>query len=694
MSLFLQMMSEAEAKVELERLAKLIAHHDALYYQKDAPEISDGDYDQLRIRNSELEKLFPHLVRSDSPSKRVGTSMAQSRFAKVTHLKPLLSLDNAFSPEDVSDFHDRVVRFLKLPDDASIAWVAEPKIDGLSASLLYEDGVLVRGATRGDGQVGEDITANLKTISSIPHLINHPGFPKTIEIRGEVYMSHADFQALNARREARGEEPFANPRNAAAGSVRQLDSTITADRSLGFFAYSSDDAGAFGVKTHSDFLELLETVGFHTNPLAKRCESIDDLLKYYEDLKTQRGSLKYDIDGIVYKIDSLEWQARLGHSTRAPRWAIAHKFPAEQVITRLNAITIQVGRTGTLTPVAELEPVNVSGVVVSRATLHNADELVRKDVRVGDWVVVQRAGDVIPQVVEVVLSKRDPQSQVYAFPHTCPVCGSHAVRKEGEVAFKCTGGLICGAQSALRLRHFVSRHAFDIEGLGDKHIHAFFDEGLIRSPADLFTLEARDRESLTPLRNREGWGKQSAQNLFDAITKRKIIPLHRFIYALGIPQVGQATAKLLARVYGSYSKWREAMILAADPDSEAYRDLTTIDGIGASMAQDLTDFFCEDHNLKVLDDLTHLIQIQDHVEERITTSPLSGKTVVFTGTLETLSRNEAKARAEALGAKVGGSVSSKTDYVIVGADAGSKAKKARELGIQILTEDEWVELSM
>lgn len=688
----IEQLTEEQAAAELKHLADQIAHHDRLYFLQDQPEISDAEYDDLRIRNAEIEKRFPHLVRMDSPSLKVGAPLI-GPFKKVRHRKAMLSLDNGFNDQDIYDFADRIRRFLGLSPDTPVEMVAEPKIDGLSATLEYHKGRFTLGATRGDGTEGEDITANLKTISDIPQLISESDFPEETEIRGEIYMRHQDFMAMNEARLAMGEAQFANPRNAAAGSVRQLDPKITASRPLKFFAYSCDDYTAFPVKTHWEYLEKLKEWGFVVNPLARLCQGVEDALVYYRELEEQRAALPYDIDGIVYKVNRIDWQTRMGYSARAPRWALAHKFPAQRAQTYLEDILIQVGRTGVLTPVAALQPVTVGGVVVSRASLHNEDEIARKDVRVGDTVIIQRAGDVIPQVVDIVLQKRPADSKSFNFPHQCPVCGSHAVRVPGEVARRCTGGLVCSAQAALRLRHFVSRDGFDIEGFGAKHVVAFYKEGLIRFPQDIFTLEERDRQSLTPLRNREGWGALSAQNLFKAIEAKRKIALHRFIYALGIPQIGQATAKLLARHYLSYGHWKEAMVAAKDHTSEAYEALTLIDGIGPSMSEDLIAFFDEPHNLEILNTLLKEITVLDEDPAPFGSSPLSGKTIVFTGTLQHMSRVEAKVRAETLGAKVASSVSSKTDYVVIGEDAGSKAKKAKDLGISILTEDEWMEMS-
>jgi DNA ligase (NAD+) len=686
-----EQLSPDQAAAELAALAAEIAHHDRLYHQQDQPEISDADYDALRRRNDAIELRFSELKRADSPSLKVGAAPAAG-FRKVTHAVPMLSLGNAFSAEEVEDFAGRIVRFLGLKADEAIEFVAEPKIDGLSCSLRYEQGRLVLAATRGDGQEGEDVTANVRTIDDVPKQLP-AGVPDLLEIRGEVYMNRHEFMALNERRAEQGEPIFANPRNAAAGSLRQLDSRITAGRPLHFFGYSwgavSEPLGA----TLWEIRQRLKDWGFCLNQPAEPCDGTAALLRYYDRIQSRRPSLPFDIDGVVYKVNRLDWQERLGYVSRAPRWAIAHKFPAEQAQTRLKDIIIQVGRTGALTPVAELEPVTVGGVVVSRATLHNEDEIARKDVRIGDQVVVQRAGDVIPQIVQVIPDKRPADSEPYKFPDLCPVCGSVAVRPEGEVIRRCTGGLICDAQAVERLRHFVSRDAFDIEGLGEKIVREFWDEGLVRRPGDIFRLEDNDSKSLTPLRNRPGWGKRSAEKLFESIKNRSNIPLDRFIFALGIRQVGQATAKLLARCYRSLPHLREAIAAAREHGSDAYNDLIGIEGIGPSMADDIIAFFNEPHNQEVLDDvLATGLNVLDFVPPKTQTSPVAGKTVVFTGTLETITRSEAKARAESLGAKVAGSVSSKTDYVVVGADAGSKATKARDLGVATLTEQEWLDL--
>ncbi len=684
-------LSEEEAKEELKHLAEIISHHDRLYYLEDKPEVSDAEYDALRLRNESIEKKFPILIRKDSPSLKVGAPLL-GVFKKVKHRRPVLSLDNGFEDQDVYDFLERTRRFLGLSPETPVEIVAEPKIDGLSAILLYQEGVFNLGATRGDGTEGEDITVNLQTLKDIPHIIDAEAFPFTTEIRGEVYMRHEDFMIMNDKRQAQNLPPFANPRNAAAGSVRQLDPQITARRPLKFFAYSCDDYEPFHVTTHWAFLEKLKNWGFMVNPLARLCGNEEEIIAYYRELEAQRAHLSYDIDGIVYKVNRIDWQNRMGYSARAPRWALAHKFPAQQAQTYLEDILIQVGRTGALTPVAVLAPITVGGVVVSRASLYNEDDIVRKDIRVGDTVIVQRAGDVIPQIVSVILDKRPDGSQPFNFPHVCPVCGSHAIRPPGEAVRKCIGGLVCAAQATLRLRHFISQDAFDIEGFGSKHIEAFYKDGLIHSPQDIFTLESRDQQSLTPLSAREGWGSQSAQNLFKAIEMRRIIPLHRFIYALGILHVGQITAKLLARHYLSYGAWKEAMIEAKDPESQAYVDLISIDGIGPKVSADLIAFFDEFHNLKVLNDLLEKVIIRDEKPIQTSSSFLANKTIVFTGTLQHMTRAEAKVRAESLGAKVSSSVSSKTDYVIIGTEAGSKAKDAKKLGVSLLTEEEWLKM--
>ena len=683
-------LTRAQAQWELARLAAETRHHDEFYFQRSEPEISDADYDVLKRRNAAIEARFPDLVLPDSPSKRVGAAPAGG-FAKVRHAVRMLSLDNAFDEEDVRDFFESVRRFMKeLKDDPTIPIeaVAEPKIDGVSATLRYEGGDFIQGATRGDGAEGEDITANLRTLRDIPARLRGAGWPAVLEVRGEVYMSRGDFFALNERQEAAGEKVFANPRNAAAGSLRQLDSSITASRPLGFFAYSWGEVSGAIADTQWEALQKLKGWGFSTNPLARLCGSVEQVLALYGEVAARRAILDYDIDGVVYKLNRLDWQERMGNSSRAPRWAVAHKFPAEQAQTILEKIDIQVGRTGALTPVAHLKPVTVGGVVVSRATLHNEDEIERKGVRAGDTVIIQRAGDVIPQVVAAVMENRPADSQPFVFPHECPICGSMAIREPGEAARRCTGGLICRAQAVQRLKHFVGRDAFDIEGLGGKHIEAFREDGLIKTPGDIFRLRDRRDE----IAAREGWGEQSADNLMAAIEDRRTIGLDRFIHALGIRQVGSSTARLLARTYSSLSAWRVAMMKAAEPESEEYADLIAIDGIGPAVAADVTGFFAEAHNREIMEDLAAELTVEDFVAPATEGSPVAGKTVVFTGTLEVMTRSEAKARAEALGAKVSGSVSAKTDYVVAGPGAGSKAKKAAELGITTLSEQEWLDL--
>ena len=678
-------LSRDEAAAELQRLAQAIAYHDERYHGRDAPELTDAEYDALRRRNDAIEARFPDLVRDDSPSRRIGAAPSAG-FAKVTHAAPMLSLGNAFDAADVVDFYARVRRFLGLDADEPVEVVAEPKIDGLSISLRYEDGGFVLGATRGDGTVGENVTRNLKTIGDVPDRLAGDA-PSVLEVRGEVYMRGEDFLALNRGREEAGEPPFANPRNAAAGSLRQLDPSITAGRPLRLFAYGLGEFGGDVGDTHWDYLRNLRAWGFRVNPAAELCRGPEEAIDLYDRISAGRADLDHDIDGVVYKVNRFDWQRRLGNVSRAPRWAIAHKFPAERAETVLETISIQVGRTGALTPVANLRPVTVGGVVVSRATLHNEDEIARKEVREGDTVVIQRAGDVIPQIVEVVEGRRPDSARPFVFPDSCPECGSLALREEGEAVRRCTGGLICPAQAVERLKHFVSRDAFDIEGLGGKHIEAFWDEKLIARPGEIFRL-ADHRAALV---EREGWAERSVSNLLAAIEERRTIPFERLIYALGIRQVGQATARLIARQYRTLPDWRDAMAEALDREGEAYRELTDIDGIGPSVAADILDFFREPHNLDVVEDLEEQLEISAP-EAVAAESAVSGKTVVFTGTLETMTRAEAKATAESLGARVAGSVSRKTDYVVVGADAGSKAKKAEELGVSILTERDWRDL--
>jgi DNA ligase (NAD+) len=690
-------LSEEEAAKELERLAEEIARHDALYHGEDAPEISDADYDRLRQRNDEIEKRFPGLIREDSPSQRIGAAPSE-KFEKVVHKVPMLSLSNAFSDEDLQDFLARIRRFLNLKEGEELYLTAEPKIDGLSASLRYEKGKFVLGATRGDGREGENVTANLRTIDDIPLEVKAKDMPEVFEVRGEVYMSHEDFAALNERQEKDGKPIFANPRNAAAGSLRQLDSNITRQRPLRFFAYAWGDVSGLPADTQMGVIEAMGRWGFATNPLMRRCASAEEMLAFYREVEEQRATLGYDIDGVVYKVDRLDLQGRLGFVSRSPRWAVAHKFPAEQAVTVLEAIDIQVGRTGALTPVARLKPVTVGGVVVSNATLHNEDEIARKDVRIGDTVVVQRAGDVIPQIVRVMEEHRPKGAKPYEFPETCPECGSHAVREinpktgKPDAVRRCTGGLICPAQAVERLKHFVSRNAFDIEGLGAKQVEAFYSDGRVMRPADIFTLEERDKKSLKKLKDKEGWGDTSAKNLFAAIEERRKVGLDRFLFALGIRHIGETTARLLARSYGSIEALMAAMKEASDPESEAYQELLSIDGIGEVVAEAVVDFFQEEHNREAVEALLAAGVEPEPLEAQETGSPVAGKTVVFTGSLELFTRSEAKAKAESLGAKVSGSVSAKTDILVAGPGAGSKLKKAQELDIQILDEQGWLDL--
>ena len=685
-------LSREEAAAELAYLAAEIARSDNAYYQNDEPYLTDAEYDKLKHRNTAIEKIYPDLVRADSPSKRVGAAV-QSKFNKIEHRFPMLSLADVFSIEEVEDFVQGVKRFLNTAEN--IPFMAELKIDGLSFTARYENGRFVSGATRGDGVVGEDITENLKTIRQLP-LQLPKGVPDVLEVRGEVYMSKSDFLTLNEKNSAEKKKIFANPRNAAAGSLRQLNPKITAERKLSIWAYTWGEVSQRQWQTQEEFFAKLSEWGFPINPNNKVCNSIDEIENNFKHVMEIRADLPYDIDGLVYKVNSIELQERLGFLTRTPRWAIAHKFPAEQAITRINNIRVQVGRTGALTPVADLEPINVGGVLVSHATLHNEDEIKRKDFRIGDMVVIQRAGDVIPQVVEVILDKRPADSQPYEFPTVCPECGAHAIREENEAIRRCTGGLTCPAQAKERLKHFVSKEAFDIVGLGERVIEEFFDEGFLHSPADIFTLEERNHapedDLFSPskalnLEKKAGWGRLSVKNLFSAINSRRTISLPRFIYALGIPQVGAATALTLAKNYGTFA------VLQHDMENRETEKLVAIDGIGASMGTEIVEFFCEEHNQKTIAELLKYVVIEDYVSDIKSDSPLNGKTVVFTGTLSGLARAEAKAIAQKCGAKVAGAVSGHTDYVIVGEDAGSKAKKALELGIKTLTEDEFLEMT-
>ncbi|MFC2967693.1 NAD-dependent DNA ligase LigA [Acidimangrovimonas pyrenivorans] len=737
-------LTEKEARAELARLAEQIARANRAYHTEDAPEISDAEYDALKQRNLAIEARFPALKRADSPSEQVGGALAEG-FAKVRHKVRMLSLANAFEDEDVAEFDARIRNFLGLSADAPLAYTAEPKIDGLSLALRYVDGILMQAATRGDGETGENVTENARTIADIPQRLS--GAPEVLEVRGEVYMSHADFAALNTRQEAAGEKTFANPRNAAAGSLRQLDAEVTRSRPLKFFAYAWGEHSEPLAETQMGAMERLKALGFQVNPYTTRCDGPREMLETYRRIEAGRADLGYDIDGVVYKVDDIGLQHRLGYRSTTPRWAIAHKFPAELAWTRLEAIDIQVGRTGALSPVARLHPVTVGGVVVSNATLHNEDyiagrdskgEAIRggKDIRVGDWVQVYRAGDVIPKVADVDLARRPGDAVPYEFPTTCPECGSEAIREEGDSVRRCSGGLICPAQAIEKLKHFVSRAAFDIEGLGAKQVEQFYRDGWIREPADIFTLRARYGSGIQQLKNREGWGERSAQNLFDAIDERRTIPLDRLLFALGIRHIGEVAARDLARHYGSWAALiaaidlatpaaerqrqaeaaREAerraaadegrraqlkkaadAVWAAEPEiakeaRAAWDDLVGIDGIGATVAQSLTTSLTQEAERASVERLVAHLTIEAVEPIGAVESPVAGKTLVFTGTLEKMTRAEAKARAEALGAKVAGSVSARTDLLVAGPGAGSKATKAAELGVEVIDEDAWLAL--
>ncbi|MGR3824505.1 MAG: NAD-dependent DNA ligase LigA [Salipiger marinus] len=737
-------LTEAEAREELARLARELAEANHAYHTEDAPKIPDDVYDRLKLRNLLIETQFPQLKREDSPTEQVGAALAEG-FAKVRHAQRMMSLSNAFDAEEVQAFDAGIRRYLGLSGSDDLAYTAEPKIDGLSLSLRYEQGVLVQAATRGDGAEGENVTANARTIDDIPERLDNA--PDVLEVRGEVYMSHADFAALNDRQAARGAKTFANPRNAAAGSLRQLDAAITRDRPLRFFAYAWGELSEPLAQTQMEAIELLNALGFQTNPLTRICPDTDALLAHYARIETQRATLGYDIDGVVYKVNDLALQGRLGFRSTTPRWAIAHKFPAELAWTRLEAIDIQVGRTGALSPVARLTPVTVGGVVVANATLHNEDYIAGrdatgtpirdgKDIRVGDWVQVYRAGDVIPKLADVDLAQRPAEAEPYVFPGTCPECGSEAVREPGDAVRRCTGGLICPAQAVEKLKHFVSRAAFDIEGLGAKQVEQFYRDGWIREPAEIFTLQDRYGSGMQQVKNREGWGEKSAQNLFDAIEERRRIPLARLIFALGLRHVGEVGAADLARHFRSWDalllavdaarpamerhRAAEAALLeeraaaaaegrrariapvrdavwSADPplpeeSRAAWDDLVGVDGIGTVVAESLVTSFAQEAERASIARLVAHLTVEEAEPAVAQDSPVAGKTVVFTGTLEKMSRAEAKARAEALGAKVAGSVSKKTDIVVAGPGAGSKEAKARELGVQVLDEDGWLAL--
>ena len=695
-------LTQSEAREELARLAALLQAANAAYHGEDAPEIDDATYDVLKRRNLAIEAKFPDLKRKDSPTEQIGAPVGDG-FSKVPHAQRMMSLGNAFDDADVTDFVNGIRKYLGLPADAALAFTAEPKIDGLSLSLRYENGDLVQAATRGDGAIGENVTANARTIADIPHRLAN--VPDILEVRGEVYMSDADFNALNARHLERGGKTFANPRNAAAGSLRQLDPDITKSRPLKFFAYAWGALSNPLSDTQSGAIEVLAKAGFQTNPLTKLCQNAADLLAHYREIEQKRATLGYDIDGVVYKVDDLGYQSRLGFRSTTPRWAIAHKFPAELAWTRLEAIDIQVGRTGALSPVARLAPVTVGGVVVSNATLHNEDYIkgldskgtdIRsgRDIRVGDWVQVYRAGDVIPKIADVDLSKRPEDSTPYAFPHTCPECNSAAIREEGDAVRRCSGGLICPAQAVEKIKHFVSRAAFDIDGLGAKQIEMFYhDDTLpIHEPSEIFTLKTRDGQTLARLKNRDGWGDKSASKLFDAIDQKRTIPFAKLLFALGLRHVGAQTASLIARHYGAWANFTAAMDSAASLEGPEWEELMSIDGVGSVMAQSLVTSFSQDGERAPIDRLIAHLHVEDAVAPDTNNSPVAGKTVVFTGTLEKMTRAEAKARAEALGAKVSGSVSAKTNLLVAGPGAGSKEKKAADLGVQILDEDGWLAL--
>ena len=692
-----------QARDELARLATLIADANRAYHGNDAPDLTDADFDALKRRNAAIEARFPSLKRPDSPSDQVGAAPSDG-FGKIKHDVRMLSLENAFDDADITDFDDRVRKFLGYT--GTLSYTAEPKIDGLSLSLRYVNGKLTQAATRGDGEVGENVTENARTIADIPHQLTGENIPALMDIRGEVYMSHADFAALNARGLASGDKTFANPRNAAAGSLRQLDASITASRPLRFFAYAWGVLSDPLAKTQSGAIARLNAFGFQTNNLTKICDGPDAMLGHYRSIESQRSALGYDIDGVVYKVDDLALQSRLGFRSSTPRWAIAHKFPAELAWTRLEAIDIQVGRTGALSPVARLKPVTVGGVVVSNATLHNEDYIqgrdsrgtpIRqgRDIRVGDLVQVYRAGDVIPKIADVDPGQRPATAQPYIFPDLCPDCGSPAIREVGDAVRRCTGGLICPAQAVERLKHFVARGAFDIEGLGAKQIEAFFNDPdlPIKTPADIFTLQARDAaQPLRKLKNRDGWGERSTTNLFAAIDEKRKIPLNRLIFALGIRHVGESSSTLLANHYTSWAVFESAMTRAEIGAGAEWADLTAIDGVGDVLAASLVTAFHHPAERSAIDAVANHLTVQDAVQRAPTDSPVAGKTLVFTGTLEKMSRAEAKSRAEALGAKVAGSVSAKTDLVIAGPGAGSKAKAAEALGVAIIDEDGWLAL--
>lgn len=687
-------LTEEQAREELARLAGEIMEHDRRYYAEDAPTISDAEYDALRRRNLAIEQAFPHLVREDSPSKRVGAKPVE-KFEKVRHRVPMLSLDNAFSDDDVVDFVGRIRRYLRLDPDAPLEFTAEPKIDGLSLSLRYENGRLVSAATRGDGQVGENVTANARVVADIPRVLSGD-YPEVIEVRGEVYMTHRDFLALNERQKAEGKPTYVNPRNTAAGSLRQLDPALTASRPLRFFAYAWGEVSQMPADTQMGMVEALQNYGFRTNALMVLCQSAEELLEHYHAIEEQRATLGYDIDGVVYKVNDLSLQQRLGFVSRNPRWAIAHKFPAEKAFTILRDIDIQVGRTGALTPVARLEPVTVGGVVVTNATLHNAEEIERLGIKIGDTVIVQRAGDVIPQILGYVEERRPLDAREFVFPTVCPCELKTPVVRDSTagggagVVRRCSGEFACPYQRIEHLRHFVSRRAFDIEGLGEKQIEFFFrDPDLpVKSPADIFTLTERDAKNLKKLKDKEGWGEVSVKNLFAAIEARRTIPLDRMIYGLGIRHVGERTAVTLARAYGTWQEFHDTALAIANGDLAAREEMDALEDIGDAVIDAIATYFAEKHNRELVEKLAAQVNVLE-AERPAAESPVAGKTIVFTGALERMSRDEAKDMAERLGAKVAGSVSSRTDLVVAGPGAGSKLKKAHELGIEVIDEDAW-----
>jgi DNA ligase (NAD+) len=693
-------LDESAARAELARLAEILNNANAAYYRADAPVLTDAEYDALKRRNAAIEARFPNFKRDDSPTDQVGASPVDA-FGKIRHSVPMLSLENAFDEADIEDFDARTRKYLNLPAEAELAYTAEPKIDGLSLSLRYEDGKLVHAATRGDGSVGENVTQNARMVRDIP--VSLTNAPDVLEVRGEIYMSHENFAALNAAQASRNAKLFANPRNAAAGSLRQLDPAVTQARPLRFFAYAWGALSAPLAATQMEAIARIGELGFTTNPLTRLCKGAASLLDVYRDIETRRAGLGYDIDGVVYKVNDLSLQDRLGFRSTTPRWAIAHKFAAELAWTTLEAIDIQVGRTGALSPVARLRPITVGGVVVSNATLHNEDYIAGrdskgntirdgKDIRVGDLVQVYRAGDVIPKVADVDLSKRTEDAVPFVFPTHCPECGSEALREPGDAVRRCTGGLICPAQAVEKLKHFVSRGAFDIEGLGAKQMEAFYRDGWIQEPADIFTLHQRFGTGVKQLKNREGWGEKSAASLFDAIDEKRNISFSKFLFSLGIRHIGEAASQLIAQHYGSWAALSEVILSAEGGEGSAWEELISIDGVGEVMAKSLVKSLTQPAERASIDKLSGELKIEDAEVMSTAESPIAGKTVVFTGTLEKMTRAEAKARAERLGAKVAGSVSAKTDIVVAGPGAGSKAKKAAELDIAIMDEDAWLEL--